>query len=337
MGEHGRQDGGQPGQVEPVQETLGGLAGPGGRGLVAGEDPRHGQGDGQADRHVDQEHRPPLRTEQVRGHQHAAHHLAGDGAAGQHGRVGAQRPGPGRALEALLDHAHDLRDHRRRARPLDQPGADQESERRGQPAGQRGRGEGEHPGEEHPPPAEDVPQPGPGDQQRGVADGVPRHHELQAGAGPVQGPADGGQGDVDDRDIEQAHELPGQQQAEHDPGAAGRPGHRRDRPVVQRGRHDSSLARPAANWREAADAGTRTTSHGPRHDPRHDPCHRQTALAGRFLLLSAAAHADGLWMRRYPHPAVGNGASIKWRPTASCCYQVGASRGGCGRRRPRPG
>jgi hypothetical protein len=111
---------------------------------------RHQGQHGQPDRHVDQEHRPPRLAEQVRGHQHPADHLPGHEPRGQHGRVRAQRPGPGRAVEPYLDDAHDLRHHRRRTGPLDESGPDQHSDARCDPAGQRGQGEDGDPGQEHP-------------------------------------------------------------------------------------------------------------------------------------------------------------------------------------------
>ena len=52
--------------------------------------------------------------------QHAADHLPRYEPRGQHGRVRAQRPRPSGAVEPYLDHAHDLRHHRRRPRSLDE-------------------------------------------------------------------------------------------------------------------------------------------------------------------------------------------------------------------------
>ena len=195
--EHGRGEQGQPGQVE------------GAAGLALAV--RQGQGaDGQqghADGHVDQEHRPPARAEQVRADQQAADQLADHHAAGQHGGVGAHRAGPGRPGVGALDQAEYLRDHHRGTRPLNEAQRDQLTGRAGQAAAERGQREQDEPAQEHAPVAGDVAEPGAGHQQDRIGDDVAGHHQLQARAGGVQAGVDRGSGDVDDGRVEHGHEL----------------------------------------------------------------------------------------------------------------------------------
>jgi hypothetical protein len=228
--EHRGHGDGQPGQIQLPSA---------GR-LVPRHDAGHQGQHGQPDRHVDQEHRPPRLAEQVRGHQHPADHLPGHEPGGQHGRVGAQRPGPGRAVEPHLDDAHDLWHHRRRADPLDEPGPDQHPDARRDPAGQRGQGEDGDPGHEHPSAPVQVTQPRAGDQHHRVAHGVTGDDQLKLGPGRVQRPPDRGHRDVDDRDVKQRHELPGQQHDQHEP-APPRGRGRTPYQWISNGGHDSSL------------------------------------------------------------------------------------------------
>ena len=181
------------------QQARAGRAAGSGPGASAGITRGSSKQDREPDRHVDQEDRPPRRPEQVGGHQHPADHLPGDEARGQHRGVGAQRPRPRGPAEPQLDHGHDLRHHRRRARALHEPGRDQHADVRREPAGKRGEREPADAEQEHPPPADQVAQPRPGDQQHRVADGVPGDDELQFRARRVQRPADRRHRHVDDR------------------------------------------------------------------------------------------------------------------------------------------
>ena len=83
--EHGRGEQGQAGQVEGAA----GLA------LAVRQRPGADGQQGHADGHVDQEHRPPARAEQVRADQQAADQLADHRAAGQHRGVPSSSRGPG--------------------------------------------------------------------------------------------------------------------------------------------------------------------------------------------------------------------------------------------------
>ncbi len=171
-----------------------------------------------AHRHVDQEHRPPARAEEIGADQHAARDLPGGRADGEDRRIGAERPGPRLAGERALDQAEHLRDGRRRTGPLHQTEDDQLGRPLRQAAGERGRGEQGDAGEMHPAVAEAVAEPGTGDHQNGVGDGVTGDDQLQIGACRMEFGTDGGGGDVHDEDVEGRHEQGGEQDREEQPG-----------------------------------------------------------------------------------------------------------------------
>ena len=104
----------QAGQVEPAPRS------PGSTGQQRGRRPAAGQ----ADRHVDQEHRPPAGAEQVRADQHPAERPgrppARPRAPPSTARAPWTRAAPG---EGALDQADHLRDHQRRAGALDAAGS----------------------------------------------------------------------------------------------------------------------------------------------------------------------------------------------------------------------
>ena len=102
----------------------------------------------------------------------------------------------------------------------------------------------------------------PGDQQHGVRDGVAGDDELEPGPARVQVGADAGDRDVDDRRVEQGHELRHDQDGEHGPIAAVRD----DGELVLGGLgrlsgHRASLPRRTDYYREPSDPGTSTTWH----------------------------------------------------------------------------
>jgi hypothetical protein len=167
---------GQAGQVELLRLGGGGPAGPP---PVGRHEPGYQHGEHDPERHVDGEHRPPARAEQVRADHHAAEDEPGHRARGEHGGIGGQRPGPRRAGEIQLDDAEHLRDQHRRARALDEPEADQGLAVRRQRAGQRRGGEGEHADQVGAAPAVAVAEPGAGNQQHRVRDRVAAHDQLQ--------------------------------------------------------------------------------------------------------------------------------------------------------------
>ena len=67
-----------------------------------------------------------------------------------------------------------------------------------------------------------VAQPRPRDQQHRVGGGVPADHQLQRRAGGVQASPDRRQRHVDDEGVEQRHELPAEQDGQHQPAVTGR-------------------------------------------------------------------------------------------------------------------
>ena len=239
--------------IAPVRDPVraGGRAGqavdqggePAGRGDRAGQvepaplprrlaqHPRRGQGRRQPDGHVDEQHPPPggVGGQQASGDQ-------ADGAAGDaHRGVHAHRPVPGRALrEGGRDQRERGRRDRRGACALDGAGREQPRLGGGEPARQRSRREQQQPGYEHLAAAEQVP--GPAGQQQQPAEGqrVGVDHPFQAGAGKAERVLDVRQRDVDDRRVQQHHQLRGrydeQGQAEAGTGCPGPRGTRGNRP-----------------------------------------------------------------------------------------------------------
>jgi hypothetical protein len=210
--QHQQQDRGQgegeAGQVEAASRHA----------ALGPEHPRQQHEDGDAQRHVDEEHRPPAGAEQVGLHEDAAEDEAGHGADRHDGGVDAQRLRPRRAGEVHLDHAHDLGHHHRRAGALEQPGTDQELRRRRQAAGERAEREDGRADREHAADAEHGAEPGAGDEEHAVDDGVPGDDELQGGTRGVEVAADRAQRDVHDADVEQRHGLADEQDREDGPG-----------------------------------------------------------------------------------------------------------------------
>ncbi len=287
--EHDREDGrdrdGQPSHVNA----------PGAARRVAGDDARGHEQDGQADGDVDEEDGAPAAAEQVRVHQQAAEDLARDEAGGQHRGIGAQRPGPVRPGETRLDDAHDLRHRGGGSRALDEPRGDEHRDAGREPAHGRAEGENDDAREEHLAASSQVTEPGSGDEQHGVAHCVAGHDELKLGPGGVQGPADGRQRDVHDRDVEQSHELAGQQDRQHDPAPPARA--RRGAGFPQDGfrcrGHDPSLRDRAWRRREPADAGVGTTWLRPR--PGRRPECQYPPLCCCHAEELAAGAGGGLW------------------------------------------
>jgi hypothetical protein len=230
--------------------------------VVGGNQPRDQHGRDHPDRHVHQEHRAPGGAEQVGADQQPADHLAEHRAAGERGGVDAERAGAGRAAELPLDDAEDLRDHRGGAGALHQARRDQRAGARGEPARQRRGGEGAEPGEEQVAVPQQVAEAGAGDQQHRVADRVAGDHQLQRRTGRVQPGVDGGDGDVDDGHVEQRHELPGDQDGEHQPaaplgavgvrryGGGGRGGHGMSLRGTRRGNQEPGYPGTATTWHQ---------------------------------------------------------------------------------------
>ena len=189
--------------IAPVRSNL-----PGWR-LVSDDEQRGDRDDGDADRHVDEQHPAPG---QPLGDQ-TAEHQAERAAAGDDGRVDGERLDP---LPALGEGADHQREHRgrgeRAADALDGAGRQQHPGRGGEAAGQRGEREDGEAGDEHPAAAEDVARATAQQQQPAEGQRVPVHHPGQAGRGEVQAVLDVRQGDVHHGRVEDDHEL----RAEHD-------------------------------------------------------------------------------------------------------------------------
>jgi hypothetical protein len=123
-------------------------------------------------------------------------------------------------VEDLLEQAEALRDHERAEGALQRPEGDEHADGRRGGAGGREQGEPGRADEEQPAAAEDVPESRAGDQQHGKGQGVAGAQPLD-GAGPAAEVAvDGGGGDVDDRGVEQVHDIGGQHDGRHDPAQA---------------------------------------------------------------------------------------------------------------------
>ena len=91
----------------------------------------------------------------------------------------------------------------------------------GEPADQRGDGEQAEPGQEHATPGEQVGDPASEEQAAAGHHQVGGDQPLQLAALEVQGAADGGQGGVDDRDVQDDQDLGGQGDGQQRPGRLG--------------------------------------------------------------------------------------------------------------------
>ncbi len=243
--QHQQQDGrgerGQSGQIQLALDTDGG-----------GKNPRRDRQQGQADRHVHQKYAAPTASGDIGADEQTAHDLPDHHRAGNHRRIGRQRPRPRATAERLLDQRHHLRHHGRRTHALDESEHDERQRIPRQAAGERGHREQCQPGQEHRPLADLVPGPSAGHQQHGVGDHVTGHDQLQRRSAGIERGANGGNRDIDDRGIENRHELPEQNHGEN----GQRPAGRQRRYAVRRWsfRQRSSCRRACA----ASDPGNRS-------------------------------------------------------------------------------
>jgi hypothetical protein len=126
----------------------------------------------------------------------------------------------GVVVEDLLEQAEALRDHERAEGALERPEGDERAHaRRGCRSGgeQREAGRAE---EKQAAAAEDVAEPRAGDQQHGKGQGVAGAQPLDGAGAAAEVAVDGGGGDVDDRGVEQVHDVGGQHDGRHDPAQA---------------------------------------------------------------------------------------------------------------------
>ena len=98
---------------------------------------------------------------------------------------------------------------------------DEEGVRGGQAASERGGGEDRQAGHEHAAAAEQVSGAAAEEQEAGEGQPVGGHHPLQVGLGETERAADGGQGDVHDREVHDRHEVGRDQQRERFPALTG--------------------------------------------------------------------------------------------------------------------
>ncbi|MGX1252899.1 hypothetical protein RKD48_005410 [Streptomyces ambofaciens] len=174
------------------------MRGAGLRDRAGGEEQAH-----EDDRDVHQEDGTPAGARDVGGHQDAAQDLSG------HHRQAGGRPVQAHGLRApgtgrgRLDGRQHLRQHRGGRGALRHPCRHQRPGVRRETAGQRGQAEGRHAAQEQAAPAEEVTEPAAQDQQDGVRHPVSGDDEFQDRLVRGEVRADGGQGDVDDEEVDE--------------------------------------------------------------------------------------------------------------------------------------
>ena len=122
--------------------------------------------------------------------------------------------------EDLLHQAEALGDHERAEGALERPEGDEHADGRRRGAGGREEREACRADEKQPAAAEDVAESCAGDQQDGEGQGVAGAQPLDGVGAAAEVAMDGGTGDVDDRGIEQIHDVGGQHDGRHDPAQA---------------------------------------------------------------------------------------------------------------------
>ena len=181
-----------------------------------GDVPARQQRRGHADRHVHEQ--DPLPAEQV-----------GENAAEQRARgapgPGHRAPDPEGAVALLALGEAGGEDGQRRGRhhgaaeSLGGPGGDQHALALRQPADQRCAGEQQQAGDEDAPSPQQVGRAAAQEQEAGEGQRVGIDHPLEVDLREVQVVTDRRQGDVDDRDVEDDHELPEADQEQRGPAA----------------------------------------------------------------------------------------------------------------------
>ncbi len=172
------------------------------------------------DGQVDQEDDPPAQAEQVGVDQHPTEQRAGDRREPDDRAEGGERLAEFRRLEHLADDAEALRDQQRPDEALDRAGRDQEGRIGGQRTGHRGDGEAGGPDHEEILAAELVAQPATDDQRHGEGQGVGADHPLHRAGAAAEVALDGGGRQIDDRRVQQIHDLGGQDDRQHQPAPA---------------------------------------------------------------------------------------------------------------------
>lgn len=165
------------------------------------------QGDGHADQRggdVQQEDPAPARPV----HQPATEERSDGGPDAAEARPQADGPGPVGGVEGGLDDRQRTGSEQRPADALEHAGRDEDADVRGQPANQRRGGEPHHADDEDPPAPEAVAERAAEQDQPGQREHVAVDGPLERGEARVQVTADGRQGDVDDRRVQQGHAGP---------------------------------------------------------------------------------------------------------------------------------
>ena len=184
--------------------------------------------DGEPDRHVDEHH--PAPRHQLG--QRAARHEADGSPGGRHGGEEADGPDPlGPFGEDGGQEGQRGGRGQRGADPLEGAGGQEHPAGDGQPAEERAHGEDGDAGQEGAAPAEEVAGPGPQEEQAAEGEQVGVEHPGELAPGEAEPLLDVREGDVDDRRVQDHHELGGQDdEQEHRGGveqaleASGRPG-----------------------------------------------------------------------------------------------------------------
>ncbi len=169
------------------------------------DQPRAEREHGDADRQVDVE--DPVPVDGL--HQRAAEQQAERAAGGDDEHVGAHRADAlVRAREVGDDQGDDHRGGDRAAEALQEAGGDQHDLVVGQPAEGGGNGEEGEAGEEDLLATDQVAEPAGHQQEAPVGDEVGADDPGEVGLREVQVTLDDGQGDVDDRHVDDHHQLP---------------------------------------------------------------------------------------------------------------------------------
>ena len=177
---------------------------------------------GQADRQLQQEHRPPAQAEGTPLHQRAAGELPDRRGHAHHDAVRAHgaRQGAFLGIKGAQRGEHLRHDHCR-GQPLHHPPGQQPGRRDGDAAHQGTQGEHRHPGQEHPAPAIQIAQPAAGDQEHRVGPGIAGDDQLKFGRRGPETLMDRRQSDVDDEEIDRRQEPARQQHGKRGPACAG--------------------------------------------------------------------------------------------------------------------
>ncbi len=201
--QQGQYPGAQEQHAERVQVTG---ADPGGGGGV-GQQPVGEQEADDAERQVDVEDPAPAVFRSGGLDEQPAEQRADGRGDADDGAEHAEGPAALAPGEHLLDEGGDLRGDQTARDALHQTGDHQPQAGLGRPAGGGGQGEEGESGHEDRPAAPGVAEASGRDEEKAEGEGVTGEHPLEIGLGSVEALPDGGEGDVDDGDVQQGHEA----------------------------------------------------------------------------------------------------------------------------------